>query len=186
MNNVNDNSDQSTAQALGDTVQQAQKTNQADDQTIQNFDINNQPQEANKVSQAPSNPTSANPTSTNSIPTDPPTVTEVNELSITDVVSGSGNEVKDGDSVEVHYLGTFLSGEKFDSSHDRNETFNFKVGAGEVIKGWDQGLVGMKAGGKRVLLIPSDLAYGERGAPGAIPPNTPLKFEIELISINSN
>ncbi len=106
----------------------------------------------------------------------------VTELKIEDLKVGTGDEVKSGDTVEVNYLGTFLDGRKFDSSYDRNQTFSFNVGAGEVIQGWDQGLIGMKVGGKRKLLIPSDLAYGAYGA-GSIPPNTPLAFEVELVSI---
>ncbi len=106
----------------------------------------------------------------------------VTQLTIQDIQVGTGNEVKSGDTVEVNYLGTFLDGTKFDSSYDRNQTFSFSVGAGEVIAGWDQGLVGMKVGGKRKLLIPSDLAYGPSGS-GPIPPNTPLAFEVELVSI---
>lgn len=107
----------------------------------------------------------------------------ITELIIKDIVVGNGAEVKNGDTVDVHYTGTFLDGRKFDWSLDRGQPFSFKVGAGSVIKGWDQGLIGMKTGGKRQLIIPSDLAYGEVGAPGAIPPNTPLVFEIELVAI---
>lgn len=110
------------------------------------------------------------------------TMENVTELKIEDIKVGNGNAVKAGDTAEVNYSGTFLDGRKFDSSYDRNQTFSFSVGAGEVIQGWDQGLIGMKVGGKRKLLIPSDLAYGPTGA-GPIPPNTPLAFEIELVSI---
>lgn len=113
-----------------------------------------------------------------SLPTGP-----ITQLMIKDRVVGNGEAVKDGDSVSVHYNGTFLDGSKFDSSYDRGQPFTFTVGAGSVIRGWDLGLVGMKAGGKRQLIIPSDLGYGAAGAPGAIPPNTPLVFEIELVSI---
>lgn len=109
--------------------------------------------------------------------------TEVKELIIDDIKIGTGAAVQNGNTAEVHYSGTFLDGRKFDSSYDRSQTFSFEVGAGNVIRGWDEGLIGMKVGGKRKLTIPSDLAYGERGAPGAIPPNTPLLFEIELISV---
>jgi FKBP-type peptidyl-prolyl cis-trans isomerase len=107
---------------------------------------------------------------------------DVTTLKIEDIREGQGEAVKSGDTVEVNYLGTFLDGKKFDSSYDRNQTFSFHVGAGEVIAGWDQGLVGMKVGGKRKLLIPSDLAYGPSGS-GPIPGNTPLVFEVELVSI---
>ncbi len=108
---------------------------------------------------------------------------QITKLEITDEREGTGSAVKAGDTVEVNYLGTLLNGTKFDSSYDRNETFDFTVGGGQVIQGWDEGLVGMKVGGKRILVIPSDMAYGPRGAGGIIGPNTPLKFEIELVSI---
>ncbi|MEK9176288.1 MAG: FKBP-type peptidyl-prolyl cis-trans isomerase [Patescibacteria group bacterium] len=107
---------------------------------------------------------------------------QVTELKIEDVVVGTGSAVKSGDTAEVNYTGTLLDGQKFDSSYDRNQTFSFKVGAGQVISGWDQGLIGMKTGGKRKLTIPSSLAYGEQGS-GPIPPNTPLVFEIDLVAI---
>ncbi|OGH11620.1 MAG: peptidylprolyl isomerase [Candidatus Levybacteria bacterium RIFCSPLOWO2_01_FULL_36_13] len=109
---------------------------------------------------------------------------EINELKIEDIKEGQGVSVKEGDIVEVNYTGTLTNGTKFDSSYDRNETFQFNVGAGQVIQGWEKGLVGMKKGGIRKLTIPSSLAYGEQGVPGAIPPNSPLIFEIELVSIN--
>jgi len=111
-------------------------------------------------------------------------VMEINELKIEDIKEGQGVSVKEGDIVEVNYTGTLTNGTKFDSSYDRNETFQFNVGAGQVIQGWEKGLVGMKKGGIRKLTIPSSLAYGEQGVPGAIPPNSPLIFEIELVSIN--
>jgi FKBP-type peptidyl-prolyl cis-trans isomerase len=96
----------------------------------------------------------------------------ITQLMIKDRVVGSGAEVKGGETVDVHYTGVFLDGQKFDSSLDRGQPFSFTVGGGQVIKGWDQGLIGMKVGGKRQLVIPSDLAYGAAGAPGAIPPNS--------------
>lgn len=114
----------------------------------------------------------------NPLPTGP-----ITDLMIKDISVGSGVEVKNGDTVEVHYVGVFLDGKKFDSSYDRGQPFTFTVGAGNVIRGWDQGLIGMKTGGRRQLVIPSELAYGAAGAPGAIPPNTPLAFEIELVAI---
>lgn len=107
----------------------------------------------------------------------------VTELTKEDLVTGKGAAAKTGDTVKVHYTGTLLSGKKFDSSLDRNEPFQFKLGAGEVIKGWDEGVVGMQVGGKRKLTIPSDLAYGKRGSPPKIPPNAPLVFEVELVEI---
>lgn len=108
---------------------------------------------------------------------------EVKELLIEDVTVGTGSAVKQGDTVEVNYLGTLLDGTKFDSSYDRNQTFSFTVGGGQVIQGWEKGLIDMKTGGKRKLTIPSNMAYGPAGAGGIIPPNAPLIFEIELVSI---
>ena len=97
---------------------------------------------------------------------------------------GSGEKtVEKGDAVVVHYTGTFEDGAKFDSSLDRSAPFGFTVGVGQVIQGWDQGLIGMKIGEKAKLIIPPDMAYGPGGIPGAIPPNSTLIFEIELLEI---
>jgi len=106
-----------------------------------------------------------------------------NGLEINVLKDGNGDPVEAGDTVSVHYTGTFLDGRKFDSSLDRDEPFQFTVGAGRVIQGWDLGVVGMQVGERRSLRIPSNLAYGSRGAGGAIPPNTDLLFEIELLEI---
>ena len=100
-----------------------------------------------------------------------------------DLLVGSGDEAKTGKTVSVHYTGTLTDGSKFDSSMDRGKPFEFQLGAGRVIKGWDQGVVGMKVGGKRKLTIPSDLAYGSRGFPPVIPPDSTLVFEIELLGV---
>src|ERR1700679_3822980 len=98
----------------------------------------------------------------------------VTSLQIEDLKPGTGAEAKAGQRVTVHYVGTLTDGKKFDSSRDRNEGFAFKLGAGEVIKGWDQGVAGMKVGQLRKLTIPADLAYGSRGFPPVIPPNSTL------------
>lgn len=108
----------------------------------------------------------------------------MSELQIEDQIEGDGDEALAGMTVEVHYTGWLTDGEKFDSSHDRDDTFSFKLGAGQVIKGWDQGVVGMKVGGTRKLTIPADMGYGARGAGGVIPPNATLIFKVELISVS--
>ncbi len=95
---------------------------------------------------------------------------------------GGGEEAISGSKVTVHYTGTFLDGREFDSSRSRGP-FTFQLGAGRVIKGWDMGVAGMKVGGKRNLTIPSDLGYGSRGAGNAIPPNSTLRFEVELLGV---
>jgi FKBP-type peptidyl-prolyl cis-trans isomerase len=104
-------------------------------------------------------------------------------LVIDDVKLGTGAEARAGQTVTVHYVGTLTDGKKFDSSRDRGQGFEFKLGAGQVIKGWDQGVAGMKVGGLRKLTIPPELAYGDRGFPGAIPPRSTLVFEVELLSV---
>jgi FKBP-type peptidyl-prolyl cis-trans isomerase FkpA len=111
-------------------------------------------------------------------------VTTTSGLKYEELKAGTGAEAKAGDTVSVHYTGWLASnGKKFDSSLDRKEPFDFKLGAGMVIKGWDEGVAGMKVGGKRKLTIPSKLAYGERGAGGVIPANADLVFEVELLKI---
>ena len=104
-------------------------------------------------------------------------------LKYEDLKVGTGDEAKSGDTVEVHYTGWLKDGKKFDSSLDRKEPFSFKLGAGQVIKGWDEGVAGMKVGGKRKLTIPPELGYGARGAGNVIPPNAELTFEVELLKV---
>lgn len=110
-------------------------------------------------------------------------VEEPEDLVIEDIEEGTGDEVVEGSTVNVHYTGTLTDGTTFDSSRDRGQTFEFVVGEGQVIEGWDQGLLGMKVGGIRRLTIPPALAYGKNGAGGIIPPNATLVFEIELVSV---
>jgi FKBP-type peptidyl-prolyl cis-trans isomerase FkpA len=112
-------------------------------------------------------------------------ITTASGLQYEDTVAGTGAEAKAGQQVRVHYTGWLypqgVKGAKFDSSKDRNDPFEFALGAGMVIRGWDEGVQGMKVGGTRVLVIPPDLGYGSRGAGGAIPPNATLMFEVELL-----
>jgi FKBP-type peptidyl-prolyl cis-trans isomerase len=111
-------------------------------------------------------------------------ITTSSGLQYQDLEVGAGAQAKPGDQVSVHYTGWLEDGTKFDSSLDRNEPFQFQLGAGMVIKGWDEGVSDMKVGGKRKLVIPSNLGYGAAGAGGVIPPNATLFFEVELLAIN--
>ena len=110
-------------------------------------------------------------------------VTTKSGLKYEDLKVGTGAEAKSGDGVEVHYTGWLKDGTKFDSSKDRGKPFRFQLGAGRVIKGWDEGVQGMKVGGTRKLMIPPELGYGARGAGDTIPPNAELTFEVELLQI---
>jgi peptidylprolyl isomerase len=109
-------------------------------------------------------------------------LTQPDGLKILDEKLGEGAQVKSGDTVTVNYVGTLENGTKFDSSYDRNAPFTTQIGVGQVIKGWDEGIVGMQVGGKRKLIIPASLGYGSQGA-GSIPPNSTLIFEVELMAI---
>ena len=110
-----------------------------------------------------------------------------NGLQITDTKAGTGAEARKGQTVTVHYTGWLFNngqqGAKFDSSRDRKDPFKFPLGSGMVIKGWDEGVAGMKVGGQRTLIIPPEMGYGVRGAGGVIPPNATLKFEVELLDL---
>ena len=108
------------------------------------------------------------------------------ELGIDDLAVGEGDEATAGKKVTVHYVGvSFLTGEQFDASWERGQPFEFKLGKGQVIPGWDQGVAGMKVGGRRRLTIPSALAYGARGAGGVIKPHEPLVFVVDLLAVDS-
>jgi FKBP-type peptidyl-prolyl cis-trans isomerase FkpA len=118
------------------------------------------------------------------------TAPEVTQMIVNDTVTGSGAEAKPGQMVRVHYTGWLYDasrpdkkGAKFDSSKDSNRPFDFSLGAGEVIKGWDEGVKGMKVGGTRILTIPPAMGYGAQGAGGVIPPNATLLFEVELLEV---
>jgi FKBP-type peptidyl-prolyl cis-trans isomerase len=111
-------------------------------------------------------------------------ITTKSGLKYVELKEGSGDEAKAGQTVQVHYTGWLKDGTKFDSSKDRNKPFEFPLGAGRVIKGWDEGVAGMKVGGKRKLIIPPELGYGKRGTPdGRIPADAELTFEVELLAI---
>jgi peptidylprolyl isomerase len=111
------------------------------------------------------------------------TVTTASGLKYVDVIVGKGASPTAGKHVKVHYTGTLENGKKFDSSVDRNEPFSFIIGVGQVIPGWDEGVMSMKVGGKRKLIIPPNLGYGSRGAGGVIPPNATLLFDVELLDV---
>jgi peptidylprolyl isomerase len=115
------------------------------------------------------------------VPTDqPPSY----QLELDDLVEGDGEQARDGHVVEVHYVGvSWKTGRQFDASWDRGDTFKFKLGKGQVIRGWDQGVAGMKVGGRRRITIPPDLAYGQRGAGGVIGPGETLVFVVDLVSL---
>ena len=116
-------------------------------------------------------------------------ITTPSGLQYEDTVVGGGAEARSGQHVRVHYTGWLYNngqqGGKFDSSRDRNDPFEFALGAGMVIRGWDEGVAGMKVGGQRTLIIPADLGYGARGAGGVIPPGATLKFDVELLAVSA-
>jgi len=107
-----------------------------------------------------------------------------NGMEFIDIQVGTGDEAQPGKQVTVHYTGWLTDGKKFDSSRDRNRPFDFQLGAGNVIRGWDEGVQGMRVGGQRRLIIPANLGYGARGAPSVIPPNATLIFDVELLKVS--
>ena len=119
----------------------------------------------------------------NSAPATPSVIMTPSGLQYTDIKEGDGATAQSNQTVQVHYTGTLQNGTKFDSSRDRNQPFEFMLGAGQVIKGWDEGIAGMKVGGQRTLVIPPELAYGSQGAGKVIPPDATLNFDVELIAI---
>jgi FKBP-type peptidyl-prolyl cis-trans isomerase len=123
-------------------------------------------------------PSTSSPMKVNGQPTTTPS-----GLQYWDIVVGTGATAAAGSTVKVHYSGFLTNGQKFDSSRDRGEPFSFPLGAGQVIKGWDEGVAGMKVGGQRQLRIPPQLGYGTAGAAGAIPPNATLIFDVELLEV---
>jgi FKBP-type peptidyl-prolyl cis-trans isomerase len=151
-----------TAQALGEqpTAALAASSKQAKDKTEPSIVANSPPTPIGQPTTTPSG------------------------LAYETMKEGDGPTAKSGDSVDMHYTGTFADGKKFDSSLDRGKPISITLGARQVIQGWDEGIPGMKVGEKRKLIIPANLAYGERGK-GDIPPNTPLTFEVELVKINN-
>lgn len=145
------------------------------------------PSKLSKSPVANASPVAQNSNTTNTpMPSQSPSgspLPNATKLEIKDEVVGTGDVAVAGKKVTVNYTGTLTNGTKFDSSFDRNQPFSFSLGAGEVIKGWDMGVAGMKVGGKRKLTIPSDLGYGAQGAGGVIPPNATLIFEVELLKV---
>jgi len=117
-------------------------------------------------------------------PTNSETITTPSGLKYQEITIGTGAVPKQGNKVTVHYIGTLQDGSKFDSSRDRGNPFDFNLGVGQVIKGWDEGLSTMRVGGRRILTIPPELGYGTRGAGGVIPPNATLIFDVELLKVS--
>jgi FKBP-type peptidyl-prolyl cis-trans isomerase len=115
------------------------------------------------------------------LPEDAVTITTASGMQYVDILIGEGDSPAAGNMVTVHYTGWLLNGKKFDSSVDRNQPFSFKLAAGQVIKGWDEGVASMQRGGQRRLILPPELAYGARGAGGVIPPDATLIFDVQLI-----
>jgi FKBP-type peptidyl-prolyl cis-trans isomerase len=136
------------------------------------------------ASTTPSEPAKTEAPATQPAPSTPAPAEQATGLKMEDTVVGTGAEAKPGDTVTVHYTGYLTDGTKFDSSLDSGQPFQFTIGQGRVIPGWEQGIPGMKVGGKRKLTIPPELGYGAQGAGSDIPPNATLVFEVELLAVN--
>jgi len=162
----------------------APNTNPAPSQTPAAADPKSDDQDAPKIDET-TTPTPIIPNPMTPTPTSDKAVTMPNGLIIDDTLAGTGEAVKTGDTVTIHYTGMLTDGTVFDSSLPRNQPFVTQIGVGQVIQGWDEGLIGMKVGGKRTLTIPSELGYGARGAGASIPPNATLIFELELLGTKS-
>lgn len=151
------------------------------------FIINNKQDMANSNINLQSSDQKAQAQTPTATPTVVPTIISSQTLSdgliIEEEKIGTGSAVKSGDTIIINYIGSLLNGQKFDSSYDRGKPFETQIGVGHVIKGWDEGVIGMMLGGKRRLTIPASLGYGEQGVPGAIPPNSTLIFELELLQV---
>ncbi|NJL10295.1 MAG: FKBP-type peptidyl-prolyl cis-trans isomerase [Calothrix sp. SM1_7_51] len=132
---------------------------------------------------APANLSENNLIASNTM-SDDKTITTPSGLKYKEIKEGDGETPQKGQKVKVHYTGTLENGNKFDSSRDRGQPFEFNIGVGQVIKGWDEGVGSMKVGGRRELIIPAELGYGARGAGGVIPPNATLLFDVELLGVN--
>jgi peptidylprolyl isomerase len=146
---------------------------------------NAQPSVPTAIAQAPSTQSLETPSTTSAdLMSQENIVTTPSGLQYVDIVEGTGAMPEAGQTVTVHYTGTLENGSKFDSSRDRGQPFQFKIGRSQVIKGWDEGLSTMKVGGQRKLIIPSELGYGARGAGGVIPPNATLIFDVELLGVS--
>ena len=170
------------AQSFDTTIQSEVRTTEGVQKVKNIFELDPEDPNPTLFAMAKDNPNSRDSILGGPIEATSPTVT-ASGLSITDLDLGNGKEATAGQKVTVNYKGMLENGKEFDSSYDRGP-FSFSLGAGQVIKGWDEGVAGMKIGGKRKLIIPPELGYGSRGAGGVIPPNATLVFEVELLDVN--
>jgi len=170
------------AQNFDTTIQSEVRTTEGVQKVKNIFELDPEDPNPTLFAMAKDNPNSRDSILGGPIEATSPTVT-ASGLSITDLDLGNGKEATAGQKVTVNYKGMLENGKEFDNSYDRGP-FSFSLGAGQVIKGWDEGVAGMKIGGKRKLIIPPELGYGSRGAGGVIPPNATLVFEVELLDVN--